>query len=318
MADQKLPAKLASENAISRTEKTDSFVARGLAAIRHGNGQELSLLSDEKLDELFGSYLKRDDYENALRILSVLEDRGSGLVEELCEVLISEALPSCIRHGDEDNGAKEFARAESCQNSITKAAERGFALAQDMLGELYCFGTWAEEGSPEDNAEAAKWSRKAAEQGKKVSQENLALMYYLGKKGLPQDYAQAMKWFDRAAEQGSLSAQFKIGEMNYSGHGVRQNFTEAMKAYRKIGDRRDGNDDYGLRVDAQYKIAEMYYKGEGTSKDYVQAYMWLTILLQLSPFDSKASKLRNELTTKMTPGEIVEAQRLALAGAQST
>ena len=56
-------------------------------------------------------------------------------------------------------------------------------------------------GVPENNAEAFKWFRKAAEQGHAKAQYNLGLMYDKGQ-GVPQDYAEAVKWYRLAAEQG--------------------------------------------------------------------------------------------------------------------
>ena len=48
-------------------------------------------------------------------------------------------------------------------------AEQGFALAQSVLGEMYYRG----HGVPKNYDMAAKWIRKAAEQGLAVSQFNL-------------------------------------------------------------------------------------------------------------------------------------------------
>ncbi len=61
-----------------------------------------------------------------------------------------------------------------------------------------------------DYAEAAKWFRKAAEEGDAVAQYNLGNMYSDGK-GVPQDDAEALKWCRRAAEQGQADAQYSIG-----------------------------------------------------------------------------------------------------------
>lgn len=49
-------------------------------------------------------------------------------------------------------------------------------------------------GVPQDYAEAAKWYRKAAEQGISLAQFNLGTLYYNGQ-GVPQDYAEAYKWW---------------------------------------------------------------------------------------------------------------------------
>jgi hypothetical protein len=75
-----------------------------------------------------------------------------------------------------------------------KAAEQGFASAQNSLGFAYEFG----QGVPKDFSQAAYWYRKAAEQGKADAQMALGVLYVRGA-GLPQDYAEAYFWFDVAA-----------------------------------------------------------------------------------------------------------------------
>ncbi len=51
---------------------------------------------------------------------------------------------------------------------------------------------------PEDYDEAAKWYRKAAEQGHANAQYNLGIMYDNGQ-GVPQDYVQAHMWYNLSA-----------------------------------------------------------------------------------------------------------------------
>ncbi len=65
---------------------------------------------------------------------------------------------------------------------------------------------------PQDDAEAVKWYRKAAEQGDADALCNLGLMHYHGR-GVPQDFAETMKWYRLAAEQGFAEAQYKLGGM---------------------------------------------------------------------------------------------------------
>jgi TPR repeat protein len=52
---------------------------------------------------------------------------------------------------------------------------------------------------------AAKWYRKAAEQGHARAQTNLALMYEDGE-GVPQNRQEAIRWFKKAAAQGEEKA----------------------------------------------------------------------------------------------------------------
>ena len=79
---------------------------------------------------------------------------------------------------------------------------------------------------PQDDAEAVKWYRLAAEQGYAEAQTNLGVMYDKGK-GVPQDDAEAVKWYRLAAGQGHAKAQVNLGVSYYYGEGVRKNFVLA-------------------------------------------------------------------------------------------
>lgn len=57
------------------------------------------------------------------------------------------------------------------------------------------------EGVPQDYAEAARWFRKAADQGHQHAQGWLASMYEKGE-GVKQDRPQALYWYDKATQQG--------------------------------------------------------------------------------------------------------------------
>ena len=62
-------------------------------------------------------------------------------------------------------------------------AEQGDVEAQVMLGILYKAGQGV---VPQDDAEAVKWYRLAADQGAATAQYNIGSAYYYGR-GLPQD-----------------------------------------------------------------------------------------------------------------------------------
>ena len=70
------------------------------------------------------------------------------------------------------------------------------------LAAKYLYG----DGVEQSDAEAARFLRKAAEQGLAEAQYNLGLMYSNGV-GVDQDYEEAMKWYRLAAEQGLAPAQ---------------------------------------------------------------------------------------------------------------
>ncbi|MDG1302395.1 MAG: tetratricopeptide repeat protein, partial [Opitutae bacterium] len=65
-------------------------------------------------------------------------------------------------------------------------------------------------GIPEDDAEAVRWYRKAAEQGNAQAQYNLGRMYANGN-GVPEDNVMAYLWWNLAAAQGIESAKKNKG-----------------------------------------------------------------------------------------------------------
>src|SRR6476620_6260260 len=72
---------------------------------------------------------------------------------------------------------------------------------------------------PLAETEAAKWFRRAADQGDTVALIYLGVMYNEGR-GVPQDYAEAAKWYKLAAEQGDALAQYNLGLSYARGEGV--------------------------------------------------------------------------------------------------
>ena len=121
------------------------------------------------------------------------------------------------------------------------------------------------EGVPENDAEAATWYRKAAEQGNDSAQWRLGAMYNYGW-GVPEDDAEAVRWYRLAAEQGHASAQYNLGAMYDYGEGVPENDAEAATWYRKAAEQ--GN------ASAQSNLGLMYAKGEGVLKDEAEAVRW--------------------------------------------
>ena len=139
-----------------------------------------------------------------------------------------------------------------------KAAEQGHVTAQFML-EMYLSGS----NIPQDDAEEVKWWRKFAKQGYAEAQVGLGWMYNQGT-GVPQDYTEAVKWFRKAAEQGHAEAQFNLGGMYARGKGVSEDNTEAAKWYRKAAEQGHAG--------AQFILAVRYDNGdEGAVQNYAEA-----------------------------------------------
>ena len=80
-----------------------------------------------------------------------------------------------------------------------------------MLGLMYRDG----QGVAQDYAEAARWCRKAADQGDASAQSNLGCMYETGC-GVPRDYVRAHMWLNLAASRASGDHQQKFAQMRES------------------------------------------------------------------------------------------------------
>jgi chemotaxis protein histidine kinase CheA len=90
-----------------------------------------------------------------------------------------------------------------------KAAEQGYASAQNSLGWVYENG----QGVKQDYKKAVYWYRKAAEQSNNYAQSNLGTMYRDGK-GVEQNYNKSVYWYTMAIVDGSVTAQVKLDRLN--------------------------------------------------------------------------------------------------------
>ena len=107
--------------------------------------------------------------------------------------------------------------------------DNAHAGAQFLLGLRYANG----EGVPENNAEAVKWYRLAAEQGHANAQYFLGAIYADGE-GVAENDAEAVKWFRKAAEQGDADSQSRLGLMYDNGEGVPENDAEGTVKLSRI------------------------------------------------------------------------------------
>ena len=124
--------------------------------------------------------------------------------------------------------------------------------------------------------------------------------------GVAQDYNQAVSWYRKAADQGLAMAQFNLGTAYASGQGVPQDYNQAASWYRKAADQGD--------ADAQFNLGFMYSNGQGVPQDYVEAYKWFNIAAAYSAdkeVRDDATKNRDLVAEKMTPEQIAEAQKRA-------
>lgn len=85
------------------------------------------------------------------------------------------------------------------------------------------------------SSEAAKWVRKAADQGEARAQYFMGLMYIEGT-GVIKDAVEAVKWYRKAADQGYANAQNSLGIAYKTGAGVIKDQAEGVRWFRKAAD----------------------------------------------------------------------------------
>ena len=177
-----------------------------------------------------------------------------------------------------------------------RAAERGNAAAEDLLGRLY-----AAEGVKQDYSQARIWLRRAAGHGSLSAYDALAQMYRDGDGltqnaseafalyrvaaekryapamfslgellengvGVQRDLGQAVQWYRRAAEQGDAWGQARLGYLYYAGIGVPQSDSEAVKWFRNAADQ--------ATPEAYYMLGLSHRSGRGVAQNYDEAVRW--------------------------------------------
>jgi len=131
-----------------------------------------------------------------------------------------------VRAGDYEDGVAAFDQGDyaTALALLRPLADQGNANAQSILGRMYAEG----RGVPHDGIIAARWYRRAAEQGQPFAELVLGEIYF-GRQ--PPDYAEAARWYRRSAEHGVAMAQFSLASMYEKGQGVAVDYQEAAKWY---------------------------------------------------------------------------------------
>lgn len=136
--------------------------------------------------------MNRKDYPQAFQLLAPLARAGNAAAQLRLGLL--------YYHG---HGVRE-SDAES-KLWFERAARQGNAEAQFQLANMYAYGL-VDSGRGEDHdRQAALWYFEAARQGHAEAQYSLGILFLTGK-GVVQNQAEADKWIRRAAEQGHSDA----------------------------------------------------------------------------------------------------------------
>eukprot|EP00930_Biecheleria_cincta_P001970 TRINITY_DN103042_c0_g1_i1.p1 TRINITY_DN103042_c0_g1~~TRINITY_DN103042_c0_g1_i1.p1 ORF type:complete len:744 (+),score=147.66 TRINITY_DN103042_c0_g1_i1:69-2234(+) len=142
-----------------------------------------------------------------------------------------------------------------------RAANRGFATAQNNLGAAYLEGIGVEKNA----ALASRWFNRAARKGEEKAQVNLARL--LASRNVPRHDKKAALWFRKAAEHGNADAQLGLGSMYKNGRGLTKSDANALLWWSRAAVQ-------GLVI-AQANVGECFARGIGTSRNDTAAVFWL-------------------------------------------
>ena len=161
---------------------------------------------------------------------SNLQDHADSLVIKAVEYLYtyhdtSSAIKVLIESAQKENHLAEYLLGLLCPLYysidegfpiaiywLTKSAERGYAVSQYTLGDIYSTNT-----PFLDLTKSVYWIRKSAEQGNADAQYKLAEGYISGEL-FEKDYYKAKFWLEKSAEQGHADAQLFLYALLGSGY----------------------------------------------------------------------------------------------------
>jgi len=181
-------------------------------------------------------------------------------------------------------------------DKLTQLATAGNAKAELVVGLKYLDG----DGVAPNEADAAKWLERAAEQGMAVAQYRLGTMYERGR-GVPTDAAKAVHWYQLAAQAGNRKAMHNLAVAYASGTGTAKNMPEAARWFSKAAA-------LGL-ADSEFNLAVLYERGLGVPQSLLDAYKWYAIAASGGDTESKARI--DALSTQLSADDRAAAQHAA-------
>ena len=168
---------------------------------------------------------------------------------------------------------------------IRPAAEQGNLRAIQMMTRLCSSG----QGTPQNEAEALRWTRRGADLGDPDSMYALSAEYRNGSRATTKNEEMGMSWLRKAADAGHAPAQMELAESYGEGKGVALDYTQAEAWYLKaIKDPTSGNYARSSLARLYSKMADEYKKGEVVAQDIPESIKWYR----------KASDLGNAFATR--------------------
>ncbi len=147
--------------------------------------------------------------------------------------------------------------------ALEAKAQAGDPQSETLLALAYHSGALLKN----DEVEALRLLRLAAEKGYMPAEESLGIYYAAGIGMEKPDPQAALKWYTAASQKGSVDATTNIGSMYASGDGVAKDMATAIQWFRQAAEAGGGS--------AAYNLAIIYARGDGVPRDQQLAASWL-------------------------------------------
>ena len=189
-----------------------------------------------------------------------------------------------VRNDENKTGGMIVPQSNLPAESSTTQIQRAEYEEWQGMSARKMFKRGMKHARKDEYAEAAKWFRRAAEQGHAIAQNNLGELYS-GGVGIPQDEFEAVKWFRCAAEQGLAQAQFALGSRYYGISRLLRKLTPLAPELRSFGD---------------FEITQ------DIPTNHWKAYIWLSLAAENGMEDAKVGQ--SMAAIELSPAELSLAQ----------
>jgi localization factor PodJL len=167
-----------------------------------------------------------------------------------------------------ETAGKRVASGVTLPEQIGPASLREAALGGDAVAQFVVAGRYLDGRAVARNeAQAAQWYERAAEQGLAAAQYRLGSMYEHGR-GKPVDIEQAVALYEQAAAAGNINAMHNLAVLRIDASG-RRDYAQAASWFSKAAER-------GLK-DSQFNLAVLHERGLGVPRSPENAVFWYSL-----------------------------------------
>ena len=170
------------------------------------------------------------------------------------------AIVASISHLEATAAAKPIGEPEF--SKLLTQAENGSLTAEVQVAKAYASGRMGKV----NYQEAARWFRKASDQGDPDSQTNLGVLYLIGQ-GVERNESEAIRWLQRAAASGYPVAQHDLAVVYLNGWGTPKDPERGVDLLNRSATA-------GLEI-SQVDLAVIYLKGDVVVRHAETGIKWL-------------------------------------------